>query len=272
MGKKKKKKKKDDKADKTPKKRKKNATFIDEWDEGEKRSQNINIALGRIKTPFSVIKQWILTMDEKNLSEEMIKRFAQLSPSQEEVDQMLAHMKKKKWTAEDAEYFAPAENLWWQLHDIPSIQNRLLLWGFKMGFDELVDDQQKKVNILIDAHSQISESDKLKQILKVVLAVGNYLNAKNKNGEANGVKLEVLSKLEGTKGTEDGSSLLLYIYELIDKKYPESENIHQDLTMLGQAAKQEIEALQGAVEKIRDEVQEMVKNMAALKKLYENAP
>ena len=56
-----------------------------------------------------------------------------------------------------------------------------------MGFDELVDDQQKKVNILIDAHSQISESDKLKQILKVVLAVGNYLNAKNKNGEANGV-------------------------------------------------------------------------------------
>merc|ERR1712204_84728 len=51
---------------------------------------------------------------------------------------------------------------------------------------------------------------------------------------------------------------------------PESENIHQDLTMLGQAAKQEIEALQGEVEKIRDEVQEMVKNMAALKKLYQN--
>merc|ERR1712190_102712 len=144
-----------------------------------------------------------------------------------------------------------------------------MLWGFKMGFDELVDDQQKKVNILIDAHSQLSESDKLKQILKVVLAVGNYLNAKNKNGEANGVKLEVLAKLEGTKGTEDGYSLLMYIYELINDKYPESENIHQDLSLLPEAAKQEIEALQGEVEKIRDEVQEMVKNMASLKKLYE---
>merc|ERR1712228_915958 len=133
------------------------------------------------------------------------------------------------------------------------------------------DDQQKKVNILIDAHSQISESDKLKQILKVVLAVGNYLNAKNKNGEANGVKLEVLSKLEGTKGTEEGYSLLMYIYELIADKYPESENIHADFSMLPEAAKQEIEALQGDVEKIQNEVLEKVKNMSSLKALYDKA-
>ena len=243
----------------------KNVTFIDEWEEGDKRSQNINIALSRIKTPYSQIKQWILSMDEKNLSEEMVKRFASLAPSQEEVDKMLQTMKDKKWTKEDAEYFAQAEAFWWAVHDIPSIQTRLMLWGFKMGFDEVIDDQQKKVDILIDAHSQVSESQKLKQILKVILAVGNYLNASNKNGEANGVKLEVLAKLEGTKGTDGGYSLLMYIYELINEKYPDSENIHDDFTLIPEAAKQDIEALEDEIKKIQGEVEEMVKNMTTLK-------
>merc|ERR1711933_281167 len=101
-------------------------------------------------------------MDEKNLSEEMVKRFATLAPSEEEVNKMKEEMKKNKWTAEDAKFFGAAEKFWYTLHDIPSVQNRLMLWGFKMSFDELVDDQQKKVNILIDAHSQIFESTKLK--------------------------------------------------------------------------------------------------------------
>eukprot|EP01083_Nonionella_stella_P195328 719582_1 len=181
----------------------------------------------------------------------------------------MAQIEKNKWTAEDSAFFAGAESFWYTLHDIPGIQNRLLLWGFKMGFDEMVEDQQKKVNILIDAHSQIAESIKLKQILKVVLAVGNYLNASSKkNGEANGIRLEVLSKLDGTKGADGGYSLLMYIYELINDKYPDSENIHEDFTLLPEAAKQDIEALQGEIEKIRDEVGTMSTNLNELKAQY----
>eukprot|EP01084_Bolivina_argentea_P024445 45544_1 len=207
-------------------------------------------------------------MDEKNLSEELVKRFADLAPSEDETKKLLEEIKKNKWTKEETDCFGKAEAFWYILSDIPAIKNRLMLWGFKMSFDEMVEDQQKKVNILIDAHSQIAESIKLKQILKVVLAVGNYLNASNKNGEANGIKLEVLCKLEGTKGLDGGYSLLMYIYELIAEKYPDSENLHDDFTFLPEAAKQDIEALEEEIKKICDEVTEMTKNMGALKKQY----
>jgi len=247
-----------------PKKKKANISFIGSWEGGDKRQQNINIALGRTKTPFEQIRKWILTMDEKALTEEQIKRFAELAPDEEEVGKMINAMKDGGLTAEDAASFETAESYWWNIHDIPSIKSRLELWSFKMSFDELVDDQQKKVNLLIDAHAQISESQKLKQILKVVLAVGNYLNSSNKNGEANGIKLEVLSKLEGTKGSDGGYSLLMYIYELINDKYPDSENIHADFTLIPEAAKQDIEALQGEIEKIRDEVKDIVTKYAQM--------
>jgi len=155
---------------------------------------------------------------------------------------------------------------------IPLISIRLELWIFKMTFDELISDQQTKVDSIKGAHDVIKESTRLKAILRLILAVGNYLNADNKKGEADAVGLDVFDKLWGMKSNGKDFNLLMYIYELAQKNSPEDCDLHKDLDPVVEAKKLETELLQTDIEKIKTDVEAIGQKLKDLKvAMEENA-
>jgi len=71
---------------------------------------------------------------------------------------------------------------------------------------------------------EIVDSTKLKEVLSIVLAVGNYVNAGTPRGGAYGFKLEALTKVRDFKSNKAGVSLLHYLGEFIEKHYPDNSN------------------------------------------------
>lgn len=52
------------------------------------------------------------------------------------------------------------------------------------------------------ACKQVQESQKLKQIIELILAVGNYINGGTRRGEAYGIRLNSLAKLNDLRSTD----------------------------------------------------------------------
>jgi len=154
---------------------------------------------------------------------------------------------------------------------VPKVDERLNLWAFKLEFDEIYELQDKRVNLLVDVHEQLKGSDCLKKILTVILAAGNYLNANNKKGEANGVRLDVLTKIEGLRANDGGWNLLMYVYSSMTTKFPDFVDLHSDLSAVPDAAKvckeEELEDLKKQVEDINNQVKDMITKMDNIKQM-----
>jgi hypothetical protein len=69
-------------------------------------------------------------------------------------------------------------------------------------------------------HSQVRNSEALKQVLQVVLLIGNRINAESKGGPALGFTVASLLKLSQTKSFNRKTTILDYIVSFIHKQIP----------------------------------------------------
>ena len=79
------------------------------------------------------------------------------------------------------------------------------------------------------AVKEVQKSTKLKTLLEIVLALGNYLNGGTFRGRAYGFKLEALTKLKDTKAADNQTTLLHYIVQLVSSKHPDILDFGRDL-------------------------------------------
>lgn len=88
---------------------------------------------------------------------------------------------------------------------------------------------------MISASSSVKKSRKLRSVLEIILAFGNYLNS-GKRGPAYGFKLQSLDTLLDTKSTDKKMCLLHYIVATIRQKFPELLNFESELLYIEKAA------------------------------------
>lgn len=70
----------------------------------------------------------------------------------------------------------------------------------------------------MEASREVARSRRLKKLLEIVLALGNYMN-KGARGNAFGFRLSSLNRLADTKSSSvRGTTLLHYIVDLTDRK------------------------------------------------------
>uniref|UniRef100_A0A3Q3EWN2 FH2 domain-containing protein n=1 Tax=Labrus bergylta TaxID=56723 RepID=A0A3Q3EWN2_9LABR len=93
----------------------------------------------------------------------------------------------------------------------------------------------RQLNALIAASMSIKSSSKLKKILEIILAFGNYMNS-SKRGAAYGFRLQSLDLLLDTKSTDRRQTLLHFIVCKIQEKYPELQTFYSELHFLDKAA------------------------------------
>ena len=82
----------------------------------------------------------------------------------------------------------------------------------------------------------IRNSEKLKKILEIILAFGNYMNS-GKRGSVYGFKLTSLEALVETKSTDKTQNLLHYICNVVHSYFSEFADFMLEIRYVEQAAK-----------------------------------
>lgn len=101
---------------------------------------------------------------------------------------------------------------------IPHYEQRLRSLHYKKRFNAWVSEIEPRVKAVMEASREVARSRKLKKLLEIVLALGNYMN-RGARGNALGFRLASLNKLADTKSSSlKGTTLLHYLVEVADKK------------------------------------------------------
>lgn len=97
------------------------------------------------------------------------------------------------------------------------------------------------------ACEEIKKSKKLAKLLELVLLVGNVMNSGSKNGQALGFEISYLPKLASTKDAENRQTLLHYLVETVENKFPDILTFDEELIHLERASKVSVDTVQKAL-------------------------
>ncbi|KAJ8251784.1 hypothetical protein GJAV_G00225400 [Gymnothorax javanicus] len=143
---------------------------------------------------------------------------------------------------------------------IPRLAQRISTLTFMGNFPDSAKRLQPQLNAIITASMSIKSSSKLKKVLEVILAFGNYMNS-SKRGAAYGFRLQSLDLLLDTKSTDRKQTLLNFITQIVQEKYPELRDFHSELKFVDKAG-------QVSLDSILQEVRRLEKGMEVARKEF----
>ena len=93
-----------------------------------------------------------------------------------------------------------------KLSKVERLPTKLRIMSFMSTYQEHFSGVQPKIEAIYTASKAVRNAEKLKKILEIILAFGNYMNSAKK-GSAYGFKMSSLDNLAVTKSREED-----YIY------------------------------------------------------------
>ncbi|XP_030355023.1 disheveled-associated activator of morphogenesis 2 isoform X1 [Strigops habroptila] len=211
-----------------------------------RRAQNCVILLSKLKLTNEEIRQAILRMDEQeDLAKDMLEQLLKFVPEKSDTDLLEEHK-------HEIERMARADRFLFEMSRIDHYQQRLQALFFKKKFPERLAEAKPKVEAILLASKELIRSKRLRQLLEVVLAFGNYMN-KGQRGSAYGFKVSSLNKIADTKSSIDRNiTLLHYLIMIFEKNYPDILDIQSELQHLPEAAKVNLVELEKEVNNIKN--------------------
>eukprot|EP00002_Diphylleia_rotans_P015919 TRINITY_DN3083_c0_g1_i2.p1 TRINITY_DN3083_c0_g1~~TRINITY_DN3083_c0_g1_i2.p1 ORF type:complete len:549 (+),score=139.32 TRINITY_DN3083_c0_g1_i2:451-2097(+) len=194
------------------------------------RSNNIGIMLSRFKVGVKELKDAIMTVDDRVLTLDALKSLEKYTPTQEEIDIL------KGWQG-DRSQLGKAEQYFMEVLDIPNLEAHLKSMSFRMTFPNQIIDAEKSIEVLAKAAAELKKSSSFKLILEYVLALGNHMNGGSNRGGAYGFKLDSLVKVVDVKGTDNKTTLLSYIIQVLEKRSGSICRLNDDFPSVEAAAK-----------------------------------
>mmetsp|Transcript_33124 Transcript_33124/g.53858 ORF Transcript_33124/g.53858 Transcript_33124/m.53858 type:complete len:590 (+) Transcript_33124:121-1890(+) len=208
-----------------------------------KRSYNVDIGLNRFKLSHQQIKDAILAMNESVLNLEKITKLRSYVPDASEQETL-------RNFGGDVTRLPHTERFFLALCNIPDLGNRMQLWQFKLQFNELLQTQTERTQLLQRAHDQVHKSDAFRTVLQYILAFGNYMNGGTKKGQAFGFKLNSLRQLASAKSVDNKTTLLRYIYRQIEQRDASALSFVQEFAVLAEGSRLDTSQLSAEVAQI----------------------
>ncbi|XP_062234892.1 formin-like protein 1 isoform X2 [Platichthys flesus] len=195
------------------------------------RAKNLAITLRKEGMAASDICCAIETYNQRALSLDFLELLERFIPSEYEMRLIHNHQSEGRPLDELSE----EDRFMVRFSKIPRLSQRIRALTFMGNFPESVQLIQPQLDAVIAASMSIKSSGKLKKILEVVLAFGNYMNS-SKRGAAYGFRLQSLDLLLETKSTDRKQTLLHFIVSIIQEKYPEVQSFYSELHFLDKAS------------------------------------
>ncbi|XP_069323289.1 protein diaphanous homolog 3 isoform X3 [Eulemur rufifrons] len=231
------------------KKKIKELKFLD-----SKIAQNLSIFLSSFRVPYEEIKMMILEVDETQLAESMIQNLIKHLPDQKQLNS-LSQFKSEYNNLCEPEQFAVV------MSNVKRLRPRLSAILFKLQFEEQVNNIKPDIMAVSTACEEIKKSKSFSKLLELVLLMGNYMNAGSRNAQTFGFNLSSLCKLKDTKSADQKTTLLHFLVEICEEKYPDILNFVNDLGHLDKASKVSVETLEKNLKQMGRQLHQLEKDL-----------
>ncbi|XP_044753453.1 formin-like protein isoform X1 [Coccinella septempunctata] len=218
------------------------------------RLRNIAISRRKLEMPVEKVINAVNMLDLKQLSLENVELLQRMVPTEPETKAYRDYINEKK----NINLLTEEDKFLLQLTKVERISVKLSIMSYIGNFYDNIHLITPQIHAIISASNSVKHSKKLRSVLEVVLAFGNYLNS-SKRGPAYGFKLQSLDSLLDTKTTDKRMCLLHYIVNTIRQKFPELLNFDSELHYIEKAAFV-------SLENIQTDLQELEKGMDSVRK------
>eukprot|EP00124_Ichthyophonus_hoferi_P003986 Ihof_evm1s391 gene=Ihof_evmTU1s391 len=212
----------------------KEVTFID-----PKKAYTLAIFLKQLKIPPEDLRVKFLALDEVAFSDATLLLMEKYLATSEEIDALKAYDGDVNLLS-TADRFVLSMNV-----NIPRYPQRLRCIIFHRRFNDVIADLQNDIQSVRLASEELKTSEKLGQILELILLVGNYMNSSLKNvAPVYGFKMNFLNKLSTTKTADGKSTLLNHLVDVMDDKFPGVLDLGEEICHVERAAKVSLQTVQ----------------------------
>ncbi|XP_045573943.1 protein diaphanous homolog 2 isoform X3 [Salmo salar] len=215
-----------------------------------KTAQNLSIFLGSFRLPYEEIRDIVLEVDEGRLSESLIQNLIKNLPEQKELS-ALAELKNEYEELCEPEQFGIV------MSSVKLLRSRLNGILFKLTFEEQVNNIRPDIMNVTFACEEVKKSDSFSKLLEMVLLVGNYMNAGSRNAQTFGFNISFLCKLRDTKSADQNTTLLHFLAEKCEEKYPEILRFPEELQHVESASKVSAEILKSSLSTMERHIQRL---------------
>nr|XP_060625366.1 protein diaphanous homolog 3 isoform X1 [Anolis sagrei ordinatus] len=219
-----------------------------------KTAQNLSIFLGSFRVPYEQIKTMILEIDEDQLSESMVQNLINHLPEQKQLDE-LSKLKNEYNNLSEPEQFAIV------MSNVKRLKPRLNAILFKLQFEEQVNNIKPDIMAVSAACEELKKSRSFSQLLELVLLMGNYMNAGSRNAQTFGFNLCSLCKLKDTKSVDQTTTLLHFLVEICEEKYPNILRFVADLQHLDKANRVSAESLEKSLKQMEGQLKQLERDL-----------
>lgn len=221
-----------------------------------KAAQNISILLGGSLKHMSYedIRTSLLRCDMQMLTGNVLDLLIQYLPSADQL-RKLAELKSSSSELVEAEQFAAT------VADVKRLLPRLRSLAFRQNYTEIVNEVKPDIVSGTAACEEVRGSEKFAKILELVLLLGNYMNSGSRNAGAFGFEISFLTKLTSTKDLENKQTLLHYLVDTIEQKFPDALSFAEEMPHVDRASRVSMENLQKALKKMDTDIKNLETDM-----------
>lgn len=188
-----------------------------------KRQTNLLIALNQFKTDGKQLTNqdiWtaIRETDGDKLNIDKLERLQSMMPMEGEAEMLSAPLPP----GVDVKDLDLATQFLIGMTKIPLAKERVAAWLFYESSSGLLGPVMHNIELLSGAMKEVKDGVRMKGVFKILLDLGNYINAGTYRANAKGFYLETLGKVPETKGTltgGEGTNLMRYIARMCEKEY-----------------------------------------------------
>ncbi|XP_053400207.1 formin-J-like isoform X2 [Mercenaria mercenaria] len=203
----------------------------------------INLFLSRLDSGAEDLVQHLEEGDQSRLTLPMLQYLSKILPCPEEIE-MLRQYKGPRLELGMAEQFVLL------LSDLPDYS--VLLEGHMMRweFDASVKQFRLSLDTMIDLAKLILNCREFKQLMHLILNVGNYLNYGQFHGDAAGFKLSSLERLQEVKCLSPNSTLVHCIVQMVVERCKTDLSFVKQFLPLEKAASFSMEEMKADISKL----------------------
>ncbi|KAI9476486.1 MAG: hypothetical protein EXX96DRAFT_485807 [Benjaminiella poitrasii] len=226
-----------------------------------KKAYNINIALlSKLKHfTFVEVRKAFLAVEDDIITENLLVNLQANVPTAEEQGKLSVFVKSA--SEEELEQLSKPDTFCVEMMKIDRYKERVDNMLFRATFADKHQQLSQNMKSVLEASISLKESKSFKELLKFILVMGNFMNGSTFQGGAFGIRIASINKLVDTKGTEGNTTLLHFLVDAVESKFPRLHGFLDDLYGSGSACKVTLQDMVKDYNEIRVGLQKLIQEL-----------
>lgn len=144
---------------------------------------------------YKEVAQHILVMDDKLCNEIFLINLITYAPSRD--DNLVLMQKYLDGPEEDCLKLDQPEQFTIEMMRMYRYESRLKFMLFRVQFWDKFEQLKQSLSVVLSASDALRNSDAFRDLLHVILLLGNYMNASSIQGGAFGMRIDSINKVNG---------------------------------------------------------------------------